>query len=112
MRRRAVALDALLEAHIHEAPRTIRDLRLFVETRSTEAVPRIERALQRLRRQKRVQLLGRLWAPLFVVPCAECAGQGWSLGVATAGTICVKCDGAGWVRSETVEDPADADESK
>ncbi len=112
MRRRAFSLDALLEAHIREAPRTIRDLRTFVEARSAVAVPRIERALQRLRRQKRVQLLGRLWAHPSVVPCEGCAGHGWSLDVATAGTVCVKCDGAGWIKSEIAEDPADADESK
>jgi hypothetical protein len=40
-----------------------------------------------------------------------CTGHGGSRDV-NAGTVCVECDGAGWIKSEAVEDPADANESK
>lgn len=112
MRRGAFSLEALLEAHIREAPRTIRDLRTFVESRSVAAVPRIERALQRLKQQHRVHLLGRLWAHPNVRACGGCAGRGWVAESAPGGVVCAVCGGAGWIKSELAEGPANVDESK
>jgi hypothetical protein len=105
-------LDTLLETRISEEPRTIRDLRTLVEAYHVDAVPRIERSLQRLRRQNRVRLVGRLWAHPSVRECGSCEGRGWALTGTNTGASCTVCGGAGWIKSETVEGPVNADESK
>jgi len=110
MRRRAMTLEALLEAYIHAKPRTIRDLRVHVAEKSGTAVPRIERALQRLRLQNRVHLVGRLWAHPTIQTCGQCAGKGWAVSTAV-GTICTACGGAGWIKTESAEDPVHVDVS-
>ena len=108
MRRRVMTLETLLEAYIHQGPRTIRDLRAHVAELNREAVPRIERALQRLRTQSRVRLVGRLWAHPTIETCSQCAGTGWAVSAAV-GTICTACSGAGWIKTESAEDPAHVD---
>jgi hypothetical protein len=66
---------------IHKAltqkPQTNRELRATLGLGAQKFDPRLDRKLQQLRKEGKIQLVGGHWAVLTIVKCPHCDGRGW-----------------------------------
>jgi len=68
-------LEANIEKSLKDGAKSHRELR--AELKTSEDDPALSRTLQRLRRQKRIQIVGGRWVLANFTLCPTCKGKGW-----------------------------------
>jgi hypothetical protein len=97
---KTMTIEERITQALREGPRSNRELRVALGLDPNAYDSQMDRALQTLRKEEKIQLVNRRWATAHVKKCGKCSGRGW----VGKGALCAGCGGAGWVaKPKTVQ---------
>lgn len=70
-------METKLKKILKTGPKTNRELRSELEIAPTQFDPKLDRALQKLRKDGKIRVVQRRWALATVETCPTCKGKGW-----------------------------------
>ena len=70
-------MEAKLKKILSNGPKTNKELRSALSDEGTKVDPRLDRTLQKLRKDGKVQVINGRWALSTIDTCPTCKGKGW-----------------------------------